>query len=64
LVWVPRPGFATSGSVEIRRAQEHAVDDINRTPDTETIPAALYPAVWGAGQLLTGALSDRWAANG
>ena len=22
--------------------------------------AALYPAVWGAGQLLTGALSDRW----
>ena len=24
------------------------------------ILAALYPAVWGAGQLLTGALSDRW----
>jgi MFS family permease len=22
--------------------------------------AALYPAVWGAGQLITGALSDRW----
>jgi len=22
--------------------------------------AGLYPAVWGAGQLLTGALSDRW----
>jgi MFS family permease len=22
--------------------------------------AALYPAVWGLGQLLTGALSDRW----
>jgi MFS family permease len=22
--------------------------------------AALYPAVWGVGQLLTGALSDRW----
>ncbi|HEX4778602.1 MAG TPA: MFS transporter [Acidimicrobiia bacterium] len=24
------------------------------------IIAALYPAVWGAGQLVTGALSDRW----
>lgn len=24
------------------------------------ILAALYPAVWGAGQLITGALSDRW----
>src|SRR5690606_8141761 len=24
------------------------------------ILAALYPAVWGAGQLVTGALSDRW----
>ena len=23
----------------------------------------LYPAVWGLGQLVTGALSDRWAAN-
>ena len=22
--------------------------------------AALYPAVWGLGQLVTGALSDRW----
>jgi MFS family permease len=26
--------------------------------------AALYPAVWGAGQLLTGALSDRWGRKG
>ncbi|GAB3235673.1 MFS transporter [Glycomyces halotolerans] len=25
---------------------------------------ALYPAVWGAGQLLTGALSDRWGRKG
>jgi MFS family permease len=26
--------------------------------------AALYPAVWGAGQLVTGALSDRWGRKG
>ena len=26
--------------------------------------AALYPAVWGLGQLVTGALSDRGAASG
>lgn len=26
--------------------------------------AALYPAVWGVGQLLTGALSDRWDVSG
>jgi MFS family permease len=25
---------------------------------------ALYPAVWGAGQMLTGALSDRWGRKG
>ncbi|MFP5336001.1 MAG: MFS transporter [Actinomycetes bacterium] len=25
---------------------------------------ALYPAVWGAGQLVTGALSDRWGRKG
>jgi MFS family permease len=26
--------------------------------------AALYPAVWGAGQLVTGGLSDRWGRKG
>jgi MFS family permease len=25
--------------------------------------AAIYPAVWGLGQTITGALSDRWAAR-
>ncbi|RJT76910.1 MFS transporter [Arthrobacter cheniae] len=28
------------------------------------ILAAVYPAVWGAGQLATGALSDRWGRKG
>ena len=32
--------------------------------DTIGLLAALYPAVWGAGQLVTGGLSDRWGRKG